>query len=66
MLYNLCNDKYNAMLLAGIGEVFTRSKRKWMIIDIREGNYKCQTIDKGELIIKNFTKNDMYKIFGTT
>ena len=52
------------MLLVGIGEVFTSNRRKWEVIDIREGNYKCQTIDNKEKIVKNFTKPEMYKIFG--
>ena len=54
------------MLLVGIGVTFTKNKRKWIIVDIREGNYSCETIDnKGkEKIVKNYTKSEMYKIFG--
>jgi hypothetical protein len=54
------------MLLAGIGETFTRNKRKWMIMNICEGNYTCETIDNKGLdkIVKSFTKSEMYKIFG--
>lgn len=53
------------MLLVGIGDIFTKSKRKWKIIDIREGNYICESMDK-EKIRKNFTKIDIYKIFGSS
>lgn len=52
------------MLLIGIGEIFTRNKRKWIVINIKEGNYICETIDSKEKTIKNFTKPEMYKIFG--
>ena len=54
------------MLLVGIGETFTRNKRKWRIINIREGNYTCETTDNKdqEKIIKNYKKSEMYKIFG--
>ena len=54
------------MLLVGIGETFTKIKRKWIIVDIREGNYSCETIDNKdkEKIVKNYTKSEMYKIFG--
>lgn len=52
------------MLLVGIGEIFTRNKRKWKVINIKEGNYTCETIDNNEKIIKNYTKLEMYKIFG--
>ena len=54
------------MLLVGIGETFTKNKRKWIIVDIREGNYSCETIDNKdkEKIVKNYTKAEMYKIFG--
>ena len=53
------------MLLVGIGETFTRNKRKWVVVNIREGNYTCETIDnkEKEKITKNFTRSDMYKIF---
>ena len=54
------------MLLVGIGETFTKSQRKSIIVDIREGNYSCETIDNKdkEKIVKNYTKSEMYKIFG--
>ena len=54
------------MLLVGIGETFTKNKRQWIIVDIREGNYSCETIDNKdkEKIVKNYTKSEMYKIFG--
>lgn len=54
------------MLLVGIGETFTRNKRKWMIMNICEGNYTCETTDNKdkEKIVKNYTKPEMYKIFG--
>ena len=54
------------MLLVGIGETFTRNKRNWIIVDIHEGNYTCETIDNKdqEKIIKNYKKSEMYKIFG--
>ena len=54
------------MLLVGIGETFSKNKRKWIIVDIREGNYSCETIDNKdkEKIVKNYTKSEMYKIFG--
>lgn len=54
------------MLLAGIGETFTRNKRKWMIMNICEGNYTCETVDNKdrEKIVKNYTKSEMYRIFG--
>lgn len=54
------------MLLVGIGEIFSRNKRKWKVINIKEGNYTCETIDNKdkEKIVKNYTKPEMYKIFG--
>ena len=54
------------MLLVGIGETFSRNKRKWVVKDIKEGNYICETIDNKdkEKIVKNFVKPEMYKIFG--
>ena len=54
------------MLLVGIGDIFSRNKRKWMIVDICEDNYTCETIDNKdkEKIVKNYTKLEMYKIFG--
>lgn len=54
------------MLLVGIGETFSRNRRKWVVTNIKEGNYTCETVDNKdkEKIIKNFTKPEMYKIFG--
>lgn len=54
------------MLLVGIGDIFSRNKRKWIIMDICEGIYTCETIDNKdkEKIVKNYTKLEMYKIFG--
>lgn len=52
------------MFLVGIGEVFTYKRRKWNIIDIRDGSYICETVDDNKKVINNFTKNEMYKIFG--
>lgn len=52
------------MLLVGIGETFTKNRKKWKVINIREGNYTCESQDR-EKIIKNFTKIEMYKIFGS-
>ena len=54
------------MLLVGIGETFPRNRRKWVVTNIKEGNYTCEFIDNKdkEKIIKNFTKPEMYKIFG--
>ena len=44
------------ILHPGIGENFKYQRRKWMIIDLREGTYTCRTID-------NDNKPDMIKIF---
>lgn len=52
-------------MLIGIGEIFTRNRRKWIITNINEGNYTCETTDNKDKdkIIKNYTKLEMYKIF---
>lgn len=54
------------MLMVGIGETFSRNRRKWIVKNIKDGNYTCETVDNKdkEKIIKNFTKPEMYKIFG--
>lgn len=54
------------MLMVGIGETFSRNRRKWIVKNIKKDNYTCETIDNKdkEKITKNFTKLEMYKIFG--
>ena len=52
------------ILLFGIGDKFTKNKRSWIVKDICEGNYTCETTDntKKEKITKIFHKNEIIKL----
>ena len=52
------------ILLFGIGDKFNRNRRSWIVKDIKEGNYTCETTDNKnkDKLIKIFTKNDIIKI----
>lgn len=52
------------MLLFGIGDTFAKNKRKWVVKDICEDNYTCETTDnaKKEKITKIFNKNEIIKL----
>lgn len=48
----------------GIGEKFNYQRRKWRIIDLREGVYTCRTTDndKKPEITKTFDKDTIIRI----
>jgi hypothetical protein len=48
----------------GIGEKFNYQRRKWQIIDLREGTYTCRTTDndKKSEMTKTFDKETMIRI----
>ena len=47
----------------GIGEKFNYQRRKWQIIDLKEGIYTCKTTDnKKPEMIKLFDKEIIIKI----
>lgn len=46
----------------GIGDKFSHNRRKWQIMDLREGVYTCKTIDKKSEEVKTFAKVDMIRI----
>jgi hypothetical protein len=50
------------MTLFGIGDKFTFERRSWIVKDIINQNWICETIDKKEKRSHKFTKNDMIKI----
>lgn len=52
------------LLHPGIGERFSYQRRKWVIWDIRDGEYTCKTInnDKKPELVKQFTKEEMIKL----
>lgn len=52
-------------MLIGIGQTFTKDKKKWQIVDIRDGIYKCETLCKNKEVkeVKEFSKTEIYKFF---
>lgn len=48
----------------GIGEKFNYQRRKWQIIDLKEGTYTCRTTDndKKPEVTKTFDKETMIRI----
>jgi hypothetical protein len=52
------------MLLIGIHDRFTYERRSWIVKDIINQNWICETTDNGKKakLEKRFTKNDMIKI----
>ena len=52
------------MTLFGIGDKFTAERRSWVVKDIINQNWICETTDNGKKtkVEKRFTKNDMIKV----
>ena len=52
------------MTLFGIGDKFTSERRSWIVKDIINQNWICETTDNGKKskIERRFTKNEMIKI----
>ena len=48
----------------GIGEKFNYQRRKWQIIDLKEGTYTCRTTDndKKPEMTKTFDKETVIRI----
>ena len=48
----------------GIGEKFNYQRRKWQIIDLKEGTYTCITTDNNKKpeMTKTFDKETMIRI----
>lgn len=52
------------ILLFGIGDKFNKNRRSWIVKDIKEGNYTCETTDnaKKEKLVKVFSKLEIMKM----
>ena len=52
------------MTLFGIGDKFTAERRAWVVKDIINQNWICETTDntKKHRVEKRFTKNEMIKV----
>ena len=51
-------------MLFGIGDKFSHERRSWIVKDIINQNWLCETTDNGKKpkIEKRFTKNDIIKL----
>lgn len=52
------------MMLFGIGDKFSFEKRTWVVNDIINQNWICETTDNGKKpkLERKFTKNEIIKI----